>query len=96
MKKVKFNHDAENAQEAFGTTHDEFATEVATCVGTFLDDETEGTSSLSHLGEIMQEMLSPKTILLLAAKEVQGTIEKWHDSMMEQLIEKLKSKSKSK
>ena len=94
MKEVTFNHDAENAQEAFGTTHEEVATEVAKCVSKFLDDETEGTSSLSHLGEIMQEMLSHKTILLLAAKEVQSTIEKWHDSMIEELIEKLKSKSK--
>lgn len=93
MKKVTFNHDAENAQEAFGTTHEEFASEVAKCVSTFLDDETKG-KSLSELGELMQEMLSPKTILLLAAKEVQGTIEKWHDSMIDQLIEKLKSKSK--
>lgn len=93
MKKVTFNHDAENAQEAFGTTHEEFASEVAKCVSTFLDDETKG-KSLSELGEMMQEMLSPKTILLLAAKEVQGTIEKWHDSMIDQLLEKLKSKSK--
>jgi hypothetical protein len=93
MKEVTFNHDAENAQEAFGTTHEEFATEVAKCVSKFLDDETEDRS-LSQLGEMMQEMLSPKIILLLAAKEVQGTIEKWHESMIEELIEKLKSKSK--
>lgn len=93
MKEVTFNHDAENAQEAFGTTHEEFATEVAKCVSKFLDDETKG-KSLSELGEMMQEMLSPKTILLLAAKEVQVIIEKWHDSMIDQLIEKLKSKSK--
>lgn len=93
MKEVTFNHDAENAQEAFGTTHEEFATEVAKCVSKFLDDETKG-KSLSELGEMMQEMLSPKTILLLAANEVQVIIEKWHDSMIDQLIEKLKSKSK--
>ena len=93
MKKVTFNHDAENAQEAFGLKHEEFASEVAKCVSTFLDDENEDRS-LSQLGEMMQEMLSPKTILLLAAKEVQGTIERWHDSMIDELIEKLKSKSK--
>lgn len=94
MKKVTFNHDAENAQEAFGLKHEEFASEVAKCVSTFLDDENKGGKSLSELGELMQEMLRPKTILLLAAKELQGTIEKWHDSMIEQLLEKLKSKSK--
>jgi len=91
MKEVKFNHDAETVHEAFGVTSDDMATDIATCVSDFIHKgkDDESLQSISRLGEMIQETIPYKTILLLATKEVYNTLEQFHESMVQDFLNKI-------
>jgi hypothetical protein len=83
MNQLKFNHDAEGFHESLGTSVEDFATELASCVRDFSDIEDK---TLSKLAEAISNQLKPEHIIILATREVHNTIEKFNEKMLKDLL----------